>query len=145
VAITAGCASMQVPYAILTGAIGGGLSVLGVMLLEKLRLDDVVGAVSVHGICGAWGTLAAGLFLTGNMYNPQQIMVQLTGIAAAFVWVFGTAFIMYLLISLVFGLRVSSMHEQRGLDITEHGEIGYPEFGQDAIYKNENLKDLSKL
>ncbi len=145
VAITAGCASMQVPYAILTGAIGGGLSVLGVMLLEKMRLDDVVGAVSVHGICGMWGTLAAGLFLTGNMYNPQQIMVQLTGIAAAFVWVFFSAFLMYFMISVVFGLRVSSMHEQRGLDITEHGEIGYPEFGQDAMYKNENLKELSKL
>lgn len=145
VAITAGCASMQVPYAVLTGAIGGGLSVLGVMLLEKLRLDDVVGAVSVHGICGMWGTLAAGLFLTGNMYDPQQIMVQLTGIAAAFVWVFFTAFLMYFMISVVFGLRVSSMHEQRGLDITEHGEIGYPEFGQDAMYKNENLKELSKL
>lgn len=145
VAITAGCASMQVPYAIVTGAIGGGLSVLGVMLLEKLRLDDVVGAVSVHGICGVWGTLAAGLFLTGNMYNPQQIMVQLAGIGAAFVWVFASAFLMYFMISVVFGLRVSSMHEQRGLDITEHGEIGYPEFGQDAMYKNENLRELSKL
>lgn len=145
VAITAGCASMQVPYAILTGAIGGGLSVLGVMLLEKMRLDDVVGAVSVHGICGMWGTLAAGLFLSGNMYNPQQIMVQLAGIGAAFVWVFASAFLMYFMISVVFGLRVSSMHEQRGLDITEHGEIGYPEFGQDAMYKNENLKQLSKL
>lgn len=145
VAITAGCASMQVPYAIVTGAIGGGLSVLGVMLLEKLRLDDVVGAVSVHGICGVWGTLAAGLFLTGNMYNPQQIMVQLAGIGAAFVWVFVSAFLMYFMISVVFGLRVSSMHEQRGLDITEHGEISYPEFGQDAMYKNENLRELSKL
>jgi len=79
------------------------------------------------------------------MYNPQQIMVQLAGIGAAFVWVFASAFLMYFMISLVFGLRVSSMHEQRGLDITEHGEIGYPEFGQDAMYKNENLKQLSKL
>jgi Amt family ammonium transporter len=52
---------------------------------------------------------------------------------------------MYSLISLFFGLRVSALHEQRGLDITEHSEISYPEFGQDAAYKNENLKDLSKL
>jgi len=145
VAITAGCASMQVPYAILTGAIGGGMSVIGVMILEKMRLDDVVGAVSVHGLCGAWGTLAAGLFLTGNMFNPEQIMVQLIGIGAAFAWVFVSALIMYSLISAIFGLRVSALHEQRGVDITEHGEIGYPEFGQDAAYKNENLKDLSKL
>ncbi|MDP3088459.1 MAG: ammonium transporter [Methylotenera sp.] len=145
VAITAGCATMQVPYAILTGAIGGGLGVLGIILLEKLRLDDVVGAVSVHGICGAWGTLAAGLFLTGNMFNLHQITVQLIGIGAAFIWVFSTAFIMYFLISLVVDLRVSAMHEQRGLDITEHGEIGYPEFSSDAAYSNDNLKNLNKL
>lgn len=145
VAITAGCASMQVPYAILTGAIGGALSVLGTIWLEKLRLDDVVGAISVHGFCGAWGTLAAGLFLTGNMYDSHQIMVQLTGIGAAFAWVFLSALIMYFVISLVVDLRVSTMHEQRGLDITEHGEIGYPEFGKDAAYSNESLKDLSKI
>jgi Amt family ammonium transporter len=52
---------------------------------------------------------------------------------------------MYGIISLVFGLRVSTMHEQRGLDITEHGEIGYPEFGNNAAYSNENIKDLNKL
>jgi Amt family ammonium transporter len=145
VAITAGCASMQVPYAVLTGAIGGSLSVLGIIWLEKMRLDDVVGAVSVHGLCGAWGTLAAGLFLTGNMFDSHQIMVQMIGIGAAFVWVFLSAFAMYYLISIIVDLRVSSMHEQRGLDITEHGEIGYPEFGNDAAYGSENLKDLNKL
>lgn len=145
VAITAGCATMQVPYAILTGTVGGGLSVLGVMWLEKMRLDDVVGAVSVHGFCGAWGTLAAGLFLTGNMFDAHQIVVQLIGIGAAFAWVFFTALIMYFLISLVVNLRVSTMHEQRGLDITEHGEIGYPEFGNDVAYSTDNLKDLNKL
>ncbi len=145
VAITAGCASMQVPYAVLTGAIGGGITVLGIMWLEKMRLDDVVGAVSVHGFCGVWGTLAAGLFLTGNMYDAHQVTVQLIGIGAAFVWVFFSAFIMYGIISLVFGLRVSTMHEQRGLDITEHGEIGYPEFGNNTAYSNKNIKDLNKL
>lgn len=145
VAITAGCASMQVPYAVLTAAIGGSLSVLGIIWLEKMRLDDVVGAVSVHGLCGAWGTLAAGLFLTGNMFDTHQIMVQMIGIGAAFVWVFFSAFVMYYLISLVVDLRVSTMHEQRGLDITEHGEIGYPEFGNDAAYSTENIKELKKL
>jgi len=145
VAITAGCASMQVPYAILTGAIGGGLSVLGIIWLEKMRLDDVVGAVSVHGLCGAWGTLAAGMFFTGNMFDLHQMMVQMIGIGAAFVWVFFTSFAMYYIISSIVDLRVSTMHEQRGLDITEHGEIGYPEFGNDAAYSSENLKDLNKL
>jgi ammonium transporter, Amt family len=145
VSITAGCASMELPYAVLTGAIGGTISVLGVMLLERLRLDDVVGAVSVHGICGAWGTLAAGLFLIGNMYNPHQVIVQLIGISAAFLWVFVTAFTLYWLISKTTGLRVSAMHEQRGLDITEHGEIGYPEFSHDSAYSSDNLKSLEKL
>lgn len=145
VAITAGCATMQVPYAILTGAIGGGVSVLGILMLEKMRLDDVVGAVSVHGLCGVWGTLAAGLFLTGNMYDANQMIVQIIGIGAAFVWVFFTALIMYYIISLVVDLRVSTMHEQRGLDITEHGEIGYPEFGKDALYSGEDIKGLNKL
>ena len=145
VAITAGCASMQVPFAVLTGAVGGCLSVLGVMLLEKMRLDDVVGAVSVHGICGAWGTLAAGLFLTGNLFNLHQITVQLIGIGAAFAWVFLSALLMYFMISRVVTLRVSTMHEQRGLDITEHGEIGYPEFGNHSAYSSENIKDLKKL
>lgn len=145
VAITAGCASMALPYAVLTGAVGGVLSVLGVMLLERMRLDDVVGAVAVHGLCGAWGTLAAGLFLIGNMYNPHQVLVQLIGIGAAFLWVFVTAFVMYWLISKTTGLRVSAMHEQRGLDITEHGEVGYPEFSHATAYSAENIKSLEKL
>lgn len=145
VAITAGCASMTVPYAVLTGAVGGALSVLGMRLLDKLRLDDVVGAVAVHGVAGAWGTLAAGLFLTGNMFNPQQISVQLIGIGAAFVWVMLAAMSMYWLIAKTVGLRVSAMHEQRGLDITEHGEIGYPEFSHASAYSADQVKSLEKL
>lgn len=145
VAVTAGCATMEVPFAVLTGLIGGGISVLGLIWLEKMRLDDVVGAVSVHGFCGAWGTLAAGLFLKGNMFNLHQIMVQLLGIVAAFVWVFAAAIVMYWVISKTAGLRVSPLHEQRGLDITEHGEIGYPEFNNDAAYRSEHLQDLKKL
>jgi len=145
VAITAGCASMDVSYAALTGLIGGALSVLSAKLIEKIRLDDVVGAVAVHGICGAWGTLAAGLFLAGNMFDPHQITVQLIGIGAAFVWVFVSALVMYWLISKTVGLRVSSLHEQRGLDITEHGEIGYPEFGYESAYTSDKLKDLEKI
>jgi ammonium transporter, Amt family len=145
VAITAGCASMEVPYAILTGAIGGAISILGVMLLEKMRLDDVVGAIAVHGFAGAWGTLAAGMFLTGNLFDINQMMVQLIGIGAAFIWVFISAYIMFWIISKTVGLRVSTQHEQRGLDITEHGEIGYPEFGYESAYTTEKIKDLEKI
>jgi Amt family ammonium transporter len=145
VAITAGCATTDVPYAALTGFIGGTISVLGVLLLEKLRIDDVVGAISVHGFAGVWGTLAAGIFLQGNMFNSDQIIVQLIGISATFIWVFFAALIMYGLIKATVGLRVSTMHEQRGLDITEHGEIAYPEFSHNAAYKAENLEQLQKL
>jgi len=145
VAITAGCATMDVPYAALTGFIGGIISVLGVQLLEKVRIDDVMGAISVHGFAGVWGTLAAGIFLKGNMFNGDQIIVQLIGISATFIWVFFAALIMYGLIKVTFGLRVSTMHEQRGLDITEHGEIAYPEFTHHAAYKPEHLPHLQKL
>ncbi len=144
VSITAGCASMALPYAVLTGAVGGALSVLAAKLLEKMRLDDVVGAVAVHGVCGAWGTLAAGLFLLGDMFNPHQILVQLIGIGAAFGWVMVSALLMYGVIAKTVGLRVSALHEQRGLDITEHGEIGYPEFNHDSAYSAEGLPHLGK-
>jgi len=119
--------------------------VLGVLLLEKVRIDDVVGAISVHGFAGVWGTLAAGIFLKANMFNSDQIVVQLIGISATFVWVFFAALIMYGLIKVTVGLRVSTMHEQRGLDITEHGEIAYPEFSQHAAYRAENLEQLQKI
>jgi ammonium transporter, Amt family len=145
VAITAGCATMEVHFAVLTGLIGGVISVLGNKLIEKMGLDDVVGAVSVHGFAGVWGTLAAGLFLTGNLFDPHQVTVQLIGIAAAFVWVMMTAFVMYWLIANTVGMRVSTMHEQRGLDITEHGEIGYPEFSHQAAYTADKLNNLEKL
>ena len=144
VSITAGCASMALPFAVLTGAVGGALSVLAAKLLEKVRLDDVVGAVAVHGFCGAWGTLAAGLFLLGDMFNPHQILVQLIGIGAAFGWVMVSALLMYGVIAKTVGLRVSALHEQRGLDITEHGEIGYPEFNHDSAYSAEGLPHLGK-
>lgn len=130
VAITAGCATMEVPWAILTGLVAGMLTLLGSSVLQALRLDDVVDAVSVHGICGAWGTLAAGLFFAGDLFNPDKVLVQVIGIIAAFFWAFLAALLMYGLIRLVFGLRSDALHEQRGLDFTEHAELGYPEFQQ---------------
>lgn len=145
VAVTAGCATMDVPFAVLTGLIGGVVTILGCKLLESLRLDDVVGAVAVHGFSGVWGTLAAGLFLKGNMFDPAQLMVQLIGVGVAFVWVFISALLMYALLARTIGLRVSPLHEQRGLDITEHGEVGYPEFNHDAAYQREHVDKLNRL
>jgi ammonium transporter, Amt family len=71
--------------------------------------------------------------------------VQLIGIGAAFVWVFCSAMLMFWIISKIVGLRVSTQHEQRGLDITEHGEVGYPEFGFESAYSAEKVKDLERL
>ncbi|CAA0090439.1 Ammonium transporter [Zhongshania aliphaticivorans] len=147
VAITAGCASMLPAYAVLTGAIGGVICTLGGKLMLKMHLDDVVGAVSVHGFAGAWGTLAAGIFFTGNMFDSKLITVQLIGIAACFIWTFCCALIMYFIIDVLMGLRAPAQHEQRGLDLSEHAEIGYPEFNTGNIaYTAEraNQMDLQR-
>ena len=90
-------------------------------------MDDPVGAISVHGVCGAWGTLAAGIFNIGGT-TMKIIGVQLLGISACFLWVFPTAFIMFKLIDHTIGLRVSPEEELEGLDFTEHGGNAYPDF-----------------
>ena len=128
VAITAGAASMSPEWALVTGAIGGFVVVMGSWLLNALRVDDVVGAVPVHGFCGVWGTLAAGLFLIDNPFSLSVFMVQLLGVIAAFMWAFPVALLVFWLISITMGLRTDSLSEQRGLDYSEHHETGYPDF-----------------
>ena len=137
VGITAGAASMGPEFAALTGLIAGAISVYGAGWLERRRLDDVVGAIPVHGFAGAWGTLAAGMFVQGNMFDGYQIAVQIIGIFSAFFWAFPTALILFYVLHKVFGLRASAEDEQRGLDDTEHDEIGYPEFHQNVTYHRE--------
>jgi len=137
VGITAGCATMEPLYAMLTGFIAGMVVVMGVRLLELLKLDDVVGAVAVHGFAGAWGTMAAGIFLKDNMFDMQQIFVQFIGVAAGFLWAFPVALLMYFIIDKTLGLRASSLDEQRGLDYSEHYEIGYPEFQTELVHKGK--------
>ncbi len=144
VAITAGCATTTPDYAILTGAIGGFIAILGMKLLDAFRLDDVVGAVAVHGFAGAWGTLAAGLFFAEDPFNTYRVMVQVTGIVACFLWAFLSALLMYILIAAFFGLRADPLHEQRGLDITEHAEIGYPEFARQNAYDSDTLNRINR-
>lgn len=138
VSITAPCADVSPMSAVIIGLIGGVIVVLSVVFIDKvLRVDDPVGAVSVHGVCGVWGTLAAGLFAQeaygGNVGlffggGLKPVLVQLTGIAAVFAWSFGAALILFSLIKKFFGLRVSTEHELRGLDIQEHGMEAYSGF-----------------
>ena len=134
VGITAGCATMLPGHAIITGLIAGVIASLGAKLLLRMRIDDVVGAIPVHGFAGVWGTLAAGIFYMDDPFNGARITVQVLGVLSAFMWTFVTALITYLVIAVTMGMRASPIHEQRGLDLSEHAEIGYPEFPVDTAY-----------
>jgi Amt family ammonium transporter len=127
VAITAPCATVTPTSSIIIGAIGGVLVVLAVLFFDRIKVDDPVGAVSVHGVCGAWGTLAAGIFHMDGA-SAKMIGVQLLGIGTAFVWAFGTGFILFKLIQVTIGLRVKPEEEMEGLDYGEHGATAYPDF-----------------
>jgi len=140
VGITAGCASMSPLFAVITGLVAGLLVSVLPSVMEKLKLDDVVDAVTVHGFCGAWGTLAAGLFFETDMFNSDIVLIQLLGVGVAFAWGFGIALIMFkILDKLLGGLRVSTQHEQRGLDYTEHAELSYPEFQRDVTFETDDI------
>lgn len=128
VAITAGCYNLTPFWSVVTGAIGGVIVLFSVLFLDKMKIDDPVGAISVHGVCGAWGTLAAGLFNAEKMFDMKIVGVQLLGIIACFIWVFGTAFVMFKIIDMTIGLRASKEEEEEGLDLSEHGAVAYPDF-----------------
>ena len=106
--------------------IGGFLVVLAVPLFDKLKIDDVVGAISAHLVCGIWGTLAVGIFGAGNLG------VQIMGIVAVGVFVLVSSAIFWLAIKYTVGIRVSEEEEELGLDKAELGMEAYPEFGQGA-------------
>ncbi|AFN75630.1 ammonium transporter [Melioribacter roseus P3M-2] len=128
VGITAGCANVSALSSVIIGLTSGVIVVLSVIFVERtLKIDDPVGAISVHGVCGAWGTLMAGV-LDINGFSLSVVGVQLLGIVSAFVWTFTTAFILFKLIQKTIGLRVSPEEELEGLDVGEHGLECYPEF-----------------
>jgi ammonium transporter, Amt family len=135
VSITAACYDVGPGSALIIGLIGGVLCVLSVLMFDRLRIDDPVGAVSVHGVCGAWGTLSAGLFaheaINGNSGlffggGFDILKVQLMGVVAYFVWAFGASLLIFLGLKYTIGLRVPEEEEIAGLDATEHGMLAYP-------------------
>ncbi|MGV3661247.1 MAG: ammonium transporter [Prosthecobacter sp.] len=126
VGITAGADQMGPTTSIYIGAIAGVLVVMAVLFFDKIKLDDPVGAISVHLVCGIWGTLAVGIF--GAKAGMPQLMSQLKGIAAYGVFTFVFAFVLFLILKIVMGLRVSPEEESEGLDIGEHGNVAYPNF-----------------
>ena len=136
VGITAGCAVATPFGSILIGLIAGILVVASVEFVDKvLHIDDPVGAVSVHGVCGAWGTLAVGLFantddMKGLFYGGGvgQLGVQALGVVVVFAWAFGLGLVLFTVIKRTIGLRVSDTEELQGLDISEHASEAYSGF-----------------
>ncbi len=128
VGITAGADQMSPTDAVLIGIIAGVIIVLGVALIDRLKLDDPVGAVAVHLICGIWGTLAVGIF--GEMAGLDQLLVQLAGVGIIGAFSVICATIIILIVKAVSGgsIRVSKEEELKGLDLTEHGMDAYADF-----------------
>ncbi len=127
VGITAGADLMSPTDAILIGLFAGVIIVLAVSLVDKLRLDDPVGAVAVHLVCGIWGTLAVGVF--GSLAGWDQFLSQLTGVGIIGAFCCLTSFIILSTIKATLGLRMESREETEGLDVHEHGMDAYAQFG----------------
>jgi Amt family ammonium transporter len=142
VAITAACAFVAPWAAMVIGFVAGVIVVLGVLLVERVRIDDPIGAISAHGMAGVWGTLSlgflalpgqakslatgqGGLFYGGGFH---QLGVQFLGLAAVGAFTFTASFGVLWLMKVTFGIRTAPEHETAGLDVSEHGMWGYPEF-----------------
>jgi len=119
VSITAGCDAVTNPEAMVIGAVGGLLVVLGMMLLERLKIDDPVGAWPVHGLCGVWAGIAVALF------GGYDLVTQLIGSVAISTWSFVLCFVLFAVLRAMNQLRVSPEEEEIGLDLTEHGAEAY--------------------
>jgi Amt family ammonium transporter len=132
VGITAGCAYVSPPGAMVIGLLSSWVMIGGLKLLEKLRVDDAVGAIPVHGIAGIFGTLMVGIFHTelGLIYSGSwtQFGIQALGTFSAALFVFVSMYIIFSLIKVTVGVRVSAAEEEEGLDLGEHALPSYPEF-----------------
>jgi Amt family ammonium transporter len=145
VGITAGCASVSGKSAVIIGLLAGVLVYASCLFIErKLKVDDPVGAISVHGTCGIWGTLAVGLFgeraidilywdkdtaISDGLFfggGIGQLQTQLIGVVAVFAFAFSVAFCIFFILKKTIGLRVSPEEEYEGLDMGEHGLQAYP-------------------
>jgi Amt family ammonium transporter len=120
VGITANADVVSVGSAILIGLIAGIIVVFAITFFDKSKIDDPVGAISVHGVCGIWGTLAVAIFADGF-----DFMVQLKGALLVSIFAFVFAYIVFTVLKAIMGVRVSEEEEDRGLDITEHGQEAY--------------------
>ncbi|PAW66842.1 MAG: ammonium transporter [Opitutia bacterium Tous-C1TDCM] len=126
VGITAGADQMAAMSSVIIGAVAGVIVVFSVIFFDKIKIDDPVGAISVHLVCGIWGTLAVALF--GNLAGGAQLVSQLKGIVSIGAFTFIFALVVFVAIKATIGLRVSAEEETEGLDIGEHGNEAYPNF-----------------
>ncbi len=142
VAVTAASGFVAPWAAVVIGLVAGGIAVVGVIAVERIGIDDPIGAVAVHGMAGVWGTLATGLFAVpllaknletgtgGLVYTGSfhQLGVQIVGLLAVGVWTFSASFAILWTLKKLWGIRVEEDAETAGLDVSEHGMWGYPEF-----------------
>ena len=126
VGITAGADQMSPTDAIIIGLIAGAIIVFAVSLIDRLKLDDPVGAIAVHLVCGIWGTLAVGIF--GELAGMDQFLSQLIGVASYAVICIISSFLILFTMKKIVGIRVSEREELEGLDSHEHGMSAYPDF-----------------
>jgi Amt family ammonium transporter len=129
VGITAGADTVGEGASIIIGGIAGALVVFAILAFDKIKIDDPVGAISVHGVCGVWGTLAVGLFSFDPSHN---VTTQLIGTLAIGGFSFAFSMLVFGVMKATLGIRVSDEHELLGLDISEHGMAAY--YGFDAPY-----------
>jgi Amt family ammonium transporter len=147
VAITAPCAWVSVGSSVVIGLIAGVLVVFAVLFFDKVKIDDPVGALSVHLVCGVFGTLAVGLFAdkaAAPVAGPEnglffgggvtQLLAQLMGVVAAGVYTLAISLIAWVAIKAVMGVRVSPEEEIEGLDLGEHGNLAYPDFAVSSVF-----------
>ncbi len=137
VGITAGCANVTPVGAILVGVLSGSVVLVSVLFLDRIKVDDPVGAISVHGVCGAVGTLALGFLDAENgvLYGGgfDLLQAQAIGVLSIGAWAFGVSFAIFKALDLIMGLRVTQEEEEQGLDYAEHGANAYPNFNVSTI------------
>ena len=119
VSITAGADAVSPWAAVIMGAIGGVIVVFSILFFDKIKIDDPVGAISVHGTVGIWGTLAVAIF------GGASFMSQLIGVIGVYLFAFIFSFVVFFVIKLIMGVRVSEEEEAEGLDVAEHGSPAY--------------------
>lgn len=132
VGITAGADQMAMGSSMMIGLIAGVLVVFSVYFFDRIKIDDPVGAISVHLVCGIWGTLAVGLF--GAKASIQQLGIQALGVAAYGAAAFIAALVLFIILKATMGVRVIAEEETEGLDVSEHGISAYPDFQTGSVH-----------